>query len=215
MILRQKACDQFLFVVLKLKHDRSCCAKKLALTFWWPSGKKTGTQHHHKLILHSSCHASRVLAVTTKVEQVTIRVGNEQLLMITGALIATTVTQRATSYHYRWCMFLLHWIIQSSIHLSCPRFFNSHPDLQRTLLVIIGALIGRTVTQRSMSRHQRWYLWLIHWMIQSLIQLSCPRLVSSHPALHITQHMSCKLLQYLVGLHIIRQIPCHCRPPIM
>ena len=34
------------------------------------------------------------------------------------------------------------------------------------------------------------------------------------PDLHITQNISCKLLQYLVGLQLIRQIPCHHRPPI-
>ena len=50
-------------------------------------------------------------------------------------------------------------------------------------------------------------------MIHSLNQLSCPRFVNSHPALHLTQHMSCKLLQYPVGLLLIRQIPCHCRSP--
>ena len=33
MILRQKARNQFLFLVLKLKHDCSYRAKKLALTF--------------------------------------------------------------------------------------------------------------------------------------------------------------------------------------
>ena len=33
MILRQKACNKILFLVRKLKHDCSCRAKKLALTF--------------------------------------------------------------------------------------------------------------------------------------------------------------------------------------
>ena len=28
--------------------------------------KITGTQHHHKLVLHSSCHVQRVLVVATK-----------------------------------------------------------------------------------------------------------------------------------------------------
>ena len=41
-----------------------------------------------------------VLLVTTKVEQGKIRVGKKQLLVITGALIATTITQRAMSFHY-------------------------------------------------------------------------------------------------------------------
>ena len=63
--------------------------------------KITGTQFHHKLILYSSCHVPRVLVVATKMEQRIIRVGNEQLLVITGDLIATTVTQRATNFHYR------------------------------------------------------------------------------------------------------------------
>ena len=120
--------------------------------------KIKGTQHHHKLILHSSCHFQRVLVVATKAEQGTIRVGNERHLVITGALIASTVTQRETSFHHRWYMCLLHWIIQLSIHLSCPRFIKSHPDLHRTILVITGALIASTVTQRAISFHNRWLL---------------------------------------------------------
>ena len=167
MISRQKYCNQFLFLVRKLKHDCSCSAKKLAVKFWWPSTNKiTCTQYDHKLILHSSCYVSRVLVVAKIVEQGKIRVGNEQLLVITGALIATPVTQRATSCHYQWYMFLLHWIIQSSIHISCPRFVNSHPVLHKTLLIITGALIARTVTQIAMSFHHRWHLCLLHWMIQ-------------------------------------------------
>ena len=177
--------------------------------------KITGTQFHHKLILYSSVHVPRVLVVATKVEQGTIRVVNKRLLMITSALIATNVTQRATSFHYRWYMFLLHLIIQSSIHLSCPPFVNSHPYIHITLLVINGALIARTVTQRAISWHHRWYLCLLHCMIRSSIQLSCPRFVKIHPDLHITQCMSCRLLKYQVGIHLIRQIPFHCRPPIM
>ena len=150
MISRQKARNQFLFLVCKAKHDYSCGAKKLALTFWWPLTKKiTGTQYHHKLILYSSCHVlRRVLGGATKVEQGTIRVGGERLLVITGALIATTVTQRAPRCHYRWYMFLFHWIILSSIHLSFPRFVNIHTCLHITLLVITSDLIARKVTQR-------------------------------------------------------------------
>ena len=129
--------------------------------------------------------------------------------------IATTVTQIATSCPYRWYLFLFHWIIQSSIHLSCPWFFNSHPVLHITLLVITSALIAITLTQRAMICHHQWYLCFFRGMIQSIIYLSCPRFINSHPALHITQHMSCKLLQYPVGLHLIHQIPCHRRPPIM
>ena len=33
MISRQKVRDQFLFLVRKTKHESSCCAKHLALTF--------------------------------------------------------------------------------------------------------------------------------------------------------------------------------------
>ena len=36
MISRQKARNQFLFLVRKAKHDCICRAKILALTFWWP-----------------------------------------------------------------------------------------------------------------------------------------------------------------------------------
>ena len=217
MIWRQKSCNQFLILVRKAKDDCSCCAKNLALTFWWPlTNKITGTQYHHKLILYSSCHVPRrVLGGATKVEQGTIRIGGQWLLGITGDLIATTVTKWATSCHYRWYLFLFRWIIQSSIHIICPRFFNSHSGLHITLLVITSTLIATTVTQREMSCHHRWYLWFLHGMIQSLIQLICPRFVNSNPALHITQLMSCKLLQYPVGLHLIRQIPCHRHPPIM
>ena len=167
MILRQKARNQFLFLVRKLKHDRSCRAKKLALTFWWPSTNKIkGTQHHHKLILHPSCQSSRVLVVTTKVEQGKIRVGKKRLLVITDALIATTFTQKVTSCNYRWYLFLLHWIIQSSIHTICPRFVNIHPALHRTLLVITGDLIARAATQRATSYHHWCYLFFLRWMIQ-------------------------------------------------
>ena len=192
MISRQKARNQFLFLIRKAKHDCSCRAKKLALAFWWPlKNKITGTQYHHKLMLYSSWHVPRrVLGGATKVEQETIRVGGERLLVITGALITTTVNQIATGCHYRWCLFLFHWIIKSSIHLNCPRFFNSRPGLHITLLMITSALIAITITQRAMSCHHRWYLCFLHWMIQSLIQLSCPRFVNSHPALHITQRMS-------------------------
>ena len=197
MISRQKACNQFLFLVHKDKHYCSCCSNNFSLTLWWPlTNKITGTQYHHKLILYSSCHVPRrVLGGATKVEQVTIRVGGERLLLIIGYVIAQTVTQRATSCHYRWYMLLFHWIIQSSIHRCCPRFVNSHPGLHITLLVITSALIEITVTQRAMIFHHRWYLCLLHVMIQSLIQLSCPRFVNSHPDLHIIQRMSCKLLQ--------------------
>ena len=216
MILRQKSRNQFLFLVRKLKHDCSCCSKKVDLTFWWSlTNKITGTQYHHKLILYSMCHVPRVLAVSIKVEQGKIRVSNKKLLVITGALTATTVTQQETSFHYRWYMFLLHWIIQSSIRISCHRFVNINPSLIIILPVITRAFIARTVTQISISCHHRWYLCLLHWMIQSLIHLICPRFINSNPALHRTQRMSCKLLQYLVGLHLIRKIPYHRRPPSM
>ena len=48
-------------------------------------------------------------------------------------------------------------------------------------------LITRNVTQRAMSCRHRWYLCLLHWMIQSLIHLSCPQFVNRHPYLHRTQ----------------------------
>ena len=158
MISRPKACNQFLFLVHKAKHDSSSCAKKLSLTLWWPlKNQISGTQYHHKRILYSSCHVSRrVLGGTIKVEPGTIRVGGERLLVTTGALIATTVTQRATICHYCWYLFLFHWIICSSIHLSCPRFVNSHPGLHLTVLVITNALIAITLTQRAMSCSHQW-----------------------------------------------------------
>ena len=217
MVLRQKYRNQFLFLVRKVKHDCSCRAKNLALTLWWPlTNKITGTQYHHKLIFYSSCHVPRrVLGGATKVEQGTIMVGGERILVITGALTVTTVTQRATSFHYRWYMFLFHWIIQSSFRLSCPCSVNSHPALHITLLVITSALLARKLHQRAISCHNRWYLCLLHWMIHPLINFGCPRFVNSHPALHITQRMSFKLLQYPAELHQIRKIPCHRRPPIM
>ena len=43
MILRQKACNQVLFLVTKAKHDCSCRAKILALAFWWPLINKKNT----------------------------------------------------------------------------------------------------------------------------------------------------------------------------
>ena len=153
MISRPKARNQFLFLVHKSKQDCSSRAKNLALTLLWQlTNKISGTQYHHKLILYSSCHVPRrVLGGATKVELGTIRVSGKRLLAITGALIATTVTQRALRCHYRWYLFLFHWIIWSSIHLSCPRFFNSHPGLHITVLMITNALIAITLTQRAMA----------------------------------------------------------------
>ena len=216
MILKQKARNQLYYWYWNSNMPTFVAPKPWLSYFWWQSTNKiTGTQHHHKLIFYSSFHVQRVLIVTTKVEQGTIRVGNKRLLMITGAPIASKFTQREMSCHHQWYLFLLHWIIYSSIHLSCPQLVNSHPDIHRTLLMITGDLIAKIVTQRAMSFHHRLYLCLLHWTNQSLIHFSCPWLVNSHPALHITQCMSCKLLQYPVRLHLIRQIPCHHRPPIM
>ena len=151
MISRPKARNQLLFLVHNSKQDCSSRAKKLALTVWWQlTNKISGTEYHHKLIFYSSCHVPRrVLGGATKVEPGTIRVGGKRLLPITGALIATTVTQRASICHYRWYLFLFHWIIQSSIHLSCPWFVISHPGLHITVLMITNALIAITLTQIS------------------------------------------------------------------
>ena len=93
-------------------------------------------------------------------------------------------TQREMSCHHRWYLWLLRWEIHSSIHLRCPWFINSHPDLHITLLVITSALIARTATQRAISSHHQWYLCLLYWNIQSVIHLSFPRFVNIHPALH-------------------------------
>ena len=90
----------------------------------------------------------------------------EQPLVITGALIATTVTEREMICHYRWYLFLLYWIIKLSLHLICSQFVNNHPALHIILLGITGALIARTVTQREISCHHRWYMCLIHWIIR-------------------------------------------------
>ena len=153
MISRPKARNQFLFLVQKSKQDCSSRAKNLALTLWWKlTNKIPGTEYHHKLIFYLSCHVPRrVLGGATKVEPRKIRVGGERLLAITGALIATTVTQRASRCHYRWYLFLFHWIIWSSIHLSCPQFVNSHPGLHRTVPMITNALIAITLTRRAMT----------------------------------------------------------------
>ena len=68
---------------------------------WASTNKIAGTQHHHKLIFHSSCHVQRILVVATTVEQGTIGVGKKWLLVITGALIARTVNQISISFHHR------------------------------------------------------------------------------------------------------------------
>ena len=53
-------------------------AKKVGSNILMAIDKKIiGTQHQHKLILHSSFHVQRVLVVATKVEQGTIR-GRQQ-----------------------------------------------------------------------------------------------------------------------------------------
>ena len=153
MISIPKARNQFLFLVHKSKQDCSSRAKNLDLSLWWQlTNKISGTQYHHKLIFYSSCHVPRrVLGGATKVEPGTIRVGGEQLLAITGALIATTVTKKASRCHYRWYLFLFHWIIRSSTHLSSPWFVISHPGLQTTVLMITNALIAITITQRAIT----------------------------------------------------------------
>ena len=153
MILRPKARNQFLFLVHKVKHDSSSLSKHFSLTLWWPLTNKTsGTQYHHKLILYSSSHVPRrVLGGSTKVEPGTIRVGSEQLLAITVALFAMSITQRALRCHYRLYLFLFHWIIRSSIHLSCPRFVISHPGLHIAVLMRTNALIAITLNQRAMT----------------------------------------------------------------
>ena len=151
MISRPKDCNQFLFLVHKAKQDSSSRAKNVALTLWWQlTNKISGTQYHHKLIFYSSCHVPRrILGGAKKVEPGKIRIGGERLLVITGALIANTATQRAPRCHYRWYLFLFHWIIWSSIHLIFPRFVNSHPGLNITVLVITNALIAIPLTQRE------------------------------------------------------------------
>ena len=175
---------------LQLSH------KKVGSHLFWPSTNKiTGTQHHHKLIFHSSCHFQRALLDATKVEQRIISVGNKWLLVITGALITRKVTQRAMICHHWWYMCLLHWIIQSSIHLSYHWFVNSHPALQITLIVITIYLIARTITKRAIIFHHRQYLCLLHWMIKLLVHLICSWFVNSHPDLHRTELQSRKLLQ--------------------
>ena len=155
MISRPKARNQFLFLVHKSKQDCSSRAKNLAITLWWKlTNKIPGTQYHHKLIFYSSCYIPRrVLGGAKKVEPGKIKVGGERLLAITGALIETAVTQRASRCHYRWYIFLFHWMIQSSIHLRCHQFVN---------------------TQRAMSCRHQWYLSFPHGIIHSLIQISCP-----------------------------------------
>ena len=148
-----KDCNQFLFLVYKSKQDCSSRAKNLALTLWWKLINKISvTQYHHNLIFDSSCHIPRrVLGGATKVEPGTIRVGAERLLVITRALITTTVTQRASICHYRWYLFLFHWIMRSSIHLSCPRFVISHPGLHIAVLMRTNALIAITLNKRAMT----------------------------------------------------------------
>ena len=98
-----------------------------------------------------------------------ITVGGKRLLAITRDLIATTVTEIASRCHYRWYLFLFHWTIQSSIHLSCPRFVNSHQGLHLTVHVITNALIAITLNQRAMSCCHWWYISFPHGMIHSLI----------------------------------------------
>ena len=153
MILRPKARNQFLFLIHKAKQDSSNRAKNLALTLWWQfTNKISGTQYHHQLIFYSSCHVPRrVLRGTTKLGPGKIRVVGERLLKITGTLIVTTVTQRASICHYRWYLFISHWTIQSSIHISCPWFVISHPGLHITVLMRTNALIAITLTQRAMT----------------------------------------------------------------
>ena len=120
------------------------------------------TQHHHKIILYSSFHIQRVLVVAKKLEQEKIRVGNKRLLVITVVLISRTFIQRTMICHRRGYLCLMHWMIQSSIYLSFFRFVNTCPAIYRKLLVITGALMARTETQRAIICHHWWYLCLLY-----------------------------------------------------
>jgi hypothetical protein len=97
IILKQKARPQSFSLVLKLKHDCSSRAKTFALTFCHPSTNKiTGIQHDNEPVsfkpLHSSWDVQRVFLVVTKVEQGTIVMWDEGLLLIAGASVAKAVT---------------------------------------------------------------------------------------------------------------------------
>ena len=153
MISWPKAHNHFKFLVCKSKQDCSSRAKNLALTLWWQLINKISVaQYHHKLIFDSSCHVPRrVLGGATKLEPGTIRVGRERPFTFTGALFARTITQRALRCHYRWYLFLFHWIMRSSIHLSCPRFVISHQGLHIAVLMRTNALIAITLNQRAMT----------------------------------------------------------------
>ena len=115
--IETKSSQSILFLEPRLKYDCSCRAKQLAITFFLPSTNKiTCTEHHQQIILHSSCHLERLLVVVT--------------IVITVAFISRTVTQRKMSCHHCWYLCLLHWVIQSVIHLV-----NSYPDHHRTFQI--------------------------------------------------------------------------------
>ena len=76
-------------------------------------------------------------------------------------------------------------------------------------------LLPRTVNKIEISCHHGWYLCLLHWMIQSLINLSCPWFVNSYPAFSRKHRQIHKLLRYLFGIQLICQILCQRRQPII
>ena len=102
-------------------------------------------------------------------------------------------------------------INQPQLSLVCQQSSSSSPNSPRDN----KCLDSNHINSKRMSFRKRWYLSFPHGIIHSLIQLSCPRFVNSHPALHLTKRMSSKLLQYPVRLLLICQIPCHRRPPMM
>ena len=54
--------------------------------------------------------------------------------------------------------------------------------------VTTGALIARKANQREISCHHRWYLCLIHWIIQSVTQLSYANAVRKYVRTHKYQN---------------------------
>ena len=216
MISRPKSRNQFLFLVHKAKHDSSISAKNLALTLWWPFPKKiTGTQYHHKLLLYSSWHVPRrVLGGATKVEPGTIRVEGRTTPRDNRGSNRNDCHSKSNGRSLPGISVSLP--LNNSVinppHLSsvCQQSSRSSPNSPHEK----KSLIAITLTQRAMSCCHWWNLCFLHGVIHSLIQLSCPRFVHSHPDLHLTQRMSCKLLQYPVRLLLIRQIPCYRCPPM-
>ena len=212
MILRPKARNQFLFLVNKAKHDSSSCAKNLVLTLWWPlKNKISGTQYHHKLILYSSCHVQRrVLGGATKVEpeskgrRQTTPCDNQGINRNDCHSKSNKMSLPVISVYLPLNNPVINPPQMSSV---CQQSSMSSPNTHRDNKCLNINHINSKSNELSSLVIPMLPPWNDPFINPTQLSLVCQQSSSSSPN---TTHF-----QYLVGLPLICQIPCHRSPPIM